>query len=120
MRGMQLLAFALIAGNLAGCCSVSPRMNSQSVRGMSFYSEPAVSLAAPPVKSAVPKHHAQTNPLQIDLARRNLGQSSTSGSATTGHASDMEALLPFSPAWYAHEDEIDERLKRIMNICNGC
>ena len=28
--------------------------------------------------------------------------------------------LPFSKEWYEREDEIDQRLRRIMIICRGC
>jgi hypothetical protein len=39
-------------------------------------------------------------------------------------AEDVSALsassLPFSKEWYDREEEIDQRLRRIMIICRGC
>lgn len=29
-------------------------------------------------------------------------------------------IKPFSPEWREHEDALDNRLRKRMNICNGC
>lgn len=31
-----------------------------------------------------------------------------------------EPLKPYSPEWWAREKEVDDQLKKVMIICNGC
>ena len=32
----------------------------------------------------------------------------------------LAAMTPFTPEWQAHEDALEERLRRRMQICRGC
>jgi hypothetical protein len=62
---------------------------------------------------------------QARLAQRGWNQvpkvvnTVTAGTISAGVADD-NPILPFTPEWYAREGVIDEKLKRVMRICDGC
>ena len=103
MRYVSLLAVALLAGTLASCCShggdFSGSTGANSVRYAAYTDRRLQSPKKPQARS----HHSNSEDTEI--------------APTTGSA---EPVLPFTPEWYARENEIDARIKRIMKICSGC
>ena len=113
MQMTKVVVVALLGLPLAGCF------------GVSLPAKPVPEWAASPQAQA---DEPVSEPRKQRVVRRTApGQLTAAPSAlVTGDisnnqpASQSTSLKPFSPEWRAQQDALDERLRRQMNICNGC
>lgn len=109
MRVIAIVAVAVLGVPLAGCISL-------------VASKPVPDWAMNPQAQA---DEAPQSARKASAARRTTGVRRTSeqtASVTGAIPTNTQpaGLTPFTPEWQAQETAADARLRRQMNICNGC